>query len=151
MIYPRVISHSKASPGRGRSIRTSTHVTTPHSLTTDRPTMQQIPEFSDDQLLVICEIADVIACECPARLVGLLREVRKFRQYTLSCIEKWPESTEMHEWLAGEIAGIEDQLTTVMYEFMAKENLLNEQGYLDMDRLAELSYEASLRQLYRSE
>lgn len=113
--------------------------------------MHRIPEFSDEQLLIICETADVIACECPARLVGLLREVRRFRQYTLGCIEKWPESIEIHEWLASRVSDLEAELAKVLYEFMAKEDLLDEQGQLDMDRFAERSYEASLRQLSRSE
>lgn len=121
------------------------------SLMTHSSTMQKTPEFSDDQLLVICEIADVIACECPARLVGLLREVRKFHQYTLGCIEKWPESADMHEWLAGKIKELESELADVMYEFMAKEDLLDEQGNLDIDRLSERSYEVSLRQISRTE
>jgi hypothetical protein len=116
-------------------------------ITTMQPTK---PEFSDEQLLAICEIADVIACECPARLVGLLRDVRKFREYTLGCIEKWPESAEMHRWLATEISHLEQQLADTMYEFMAKEDLLDDQGQLDVERLSQVSYEASLRQISRS-
>ncbi len=42
-------------------------------------------ELSDEQLVAICEAADVIACECPSYLVRLLHEVREFRRYTTEC------------------------------------------------------------------
>ena len=45
-------------------------------------------DFSDEQLQTICEAAQVIACECPAHLVDLVRRVRQFRRYTQEdCLE----------------------------------------------------------------
>jgi hypothetical protein len=103
------------------------------------------PEFSDDMLLTICEVANVVACECPAHLVGLLRQIRQFRYYTLECIDRFPEDEQTHQWLSEQILQIEARLSQLIFEFMQREDLLDEQQKLDFDRLAERSYQASLR------
>jgi hypothetical protein len=73
------------------------------------------PDFSDEQLQTICESADVIACECPARLVDLLRRVRQFRRYTgEDCLELVPDAAETHYWLSDQILQIEACLSEVL-------------------------------------
>lgn len=105
------------------------------------------PEFSDEQLLAICDIANVVACECPAHLVWLLREVRKFRYYTTGCIERFPEDEETHRWLGKRILEVEEMLSQLLFEFMEREALLDEQQQLDLDKLVERSHAAVLRVL----
>ena len=108
--------------------------------------MLNVPEFSDEQLFKICEISDGIVCECPAYLVGLLRETRKFRNYTKTCAEQLPESIETHEWLSEEALRVERLLSKIIFEFMRREHLLDEHEQLDLKKLAQLSYTAALRQ-----
>jgi hypothetical protein len=105
-----------------------------------------VPQFSDELLLKICEVSDQIDCECPAYLVGLLREVRKFRNYTTNCKVQLPEEIATHEWLAEEALQVEFLLSKIVHEFMRRENLLNEADELDLDKLARRSYQAALRQ-----
>jgi len=104
------------------------------------------PEFSDQQLENICETANIIACECPAYLVWLLREVRKFRRYTVECINRFPEDAENHRWLDGQAIRVEALLSEIIFEFMEREELLNDQRQLDLEKLAQRSYIAALRQ-----
>lgn len=96
-------------------------------------------EFSDEQLIALCEAADVIACECPSYLVRLLHEVREFRRYTGECIENFPEDTATHIWLSNRAAQVEMLLSVTIWEFLQKENLLDHQNKLNLDRLSERS------------
>lgn len=105
-----------------------------------------IPQFSDEELQEICNISDVISCECPAYLVGLLREVRKFREYTASCPQDEPQAIEIHQWLAGETLRIDRLMSEIIYEFMQRESLLDANGQLVLKRLADRTYAAALRQ-----
>jgi hypothetical protein len=108
-------------------------------------------QFSEEQLIAICENANVIACECPARLVDLLQKVRKFRRYTFECMEQYPDEIEIHQWLDRQVQQIELRLSEVMLEFMQKENLMDEQNQLDLEKLAQRSYQAAIRQLDEAE
>lgn len=105
-----------------------------------------IPQFSDEELQEICNISDVISCECPAYLVGLLREVRKFREYTANCPQEEPQAIEIHQWLAGETLRIDRLMSEIIYEFMQRENLLDENGQLVLKWLSDRTYAAALKQ-----
>lgn len=106
------------------------------------------PSFlSDEQLVNICEIANVIACECPAYLVSLLQEVRKFRHYTAECVEMFPEDEANHLWLGSQAVKIENLLSQIILEFMQRENLLDESDQLNLDALARRNHLAALREM----
>lgn len=107
----------------------------------------RIPDFSDEQLRVICEAANVIACECPAHLVDLLRRVRKFRRYTREdCLMLVPEAAETHYWLSDQILQIEAALIQVLIEFMQREQLLDDRQQVDIAKLADRNLQSVLRQ-----
>lgn len=103
--------------------------------------------LSDELLLAICESVNVIACECPGYLVKLLREVKKFRLYTQSCKEHFPENADVHDWLGKQITSVESLLTLTMIEFLHKEELLDEKGRLNSDALLDRVRLASLKSL----
>ncbi|MBL1174297.1 hypothetical protein [Pantanalinema sp. GBBB05] len=105
-----------------------------------------LPEFSDTQLQMICETADVITCECPAHLVELLRKVRRFRRYTASCADLSPEEAETHRWLADQTSRVEKLLSQILFEFMQREELLDEQSQLNLEKLAHRNRSAALRE-----
>jgi len=98
---------------------------------------QTSPEFSDDQLVAICEAADVIACECPSYLVQLLKEVKEFRRYTTECGERFPDNSDSHHWLSNRASQLEKLLSQTIYEFFQKENLLDEDNRINLQRLSE--------------
>lgn len=105
------------------------------------------PDLSDEQLQVICELANVIACECPAHLVDLLRRVRRFRRYTgEDCLELVPEAAETHHWLSDQILQIEASLVQVLTEFMQREQLLDNHQQVDLAKLADRNLQAVFRQ-----
>lgn len=103
--------------------------------------------FSDEELHLICEYADVIACQCPAYLVTILRSVKKFRHYTINCIEKFPDEAEIHSWLSEEVLQIESRLAQTVFEFMQREQLLDEENQLDLEAMRQRNRSALLEQL----
>lgn len=105
------------------------------------------PQVSDELLLTICESVDVIACECPGYLAKLLREVRKFRRYTQSCIDRYPEDTEVHNWLSDQTGEVERLLCQTIVEFLQKEALLDPDGQLNLRQLYDRAEQASLKSL----
>lgn len=98
--------------------------------------------FSNEQLLSMGEIANVIACECPARLVGLLWEARKFYHYTIDCINRFPEDAETHHWLGQNILEIDTLVSQVLLELMQRENLLDAQQQVNLEALKERQLQA---------
>jgi hypothetical protein len=116
----------------------------PENMIDSSQNLQLSLEFSDEQLLALCEAADVIACECPSYLVRLLHEVREFRRYTSECIERFPEDTATHEWLSNRAAQVEMLLSITILEFLEKENLLDNHNQLNLNRLSERSRKLAL-------
>lgn len=109
-------------------------------------TIQVSPQFSDDQLLAICEAADVIACQCPSYLVHLLKEVKEFHRYTNDCIQTSPEDASVHDWLSNRAAQMEFMLSQTIFELLQRENLIDDQNNLDLSKMAERSRAIALRQ-----
>nr|WP_290225222.1 hypothetical protein [Trichocoleus desertorum] len=109
-------------------------------------TIQVSPQFSDDQLLAICEAADVIACQCPSYLVHLLKEVKEFHRYTNDCIQTSPQDASVHDWLSSRAAQMEFMLSQTIFELLQRENLIDDQNNLDLSKMAERSRAIALRQ-----
>ena len=104
-------------------------------------------EFSEEQLLAICEAADVIACQCPSYLVRLLQEVRAFHRYTEDCIKNFPEDTALHDWLASRAAQMELMLSQIIFELLQREQLIDDQNNLCLRQLSERARAIALRQI----
>ncbi len=102
-----------------------------------KQTIQISSELTDENLLAICEAADVIACECPSYLVRLLNDVREFRRYTNECIERFPSDAETHHWLSSRANQVEMLLSLTIYELLQKENLLDENNQLNLQQLSD--------------
>lgn len=91
--------------------------------------------LSDEQLIAICEFAEVISCKCPSYLVGLLQQVKQFRCYTTECINIFPEDTSTHERLLHRALHVETYLCETIFQLLEEEGLLNEHGQPDLERL----------------
>jgi len=113
----------------------------------DKQQTVRLSEFSDEALLEICRAADVIACECPGYVARLLRQVRAFRSYTLTCIDQFPEDAETHHWLADQANKVESILWETMVELMRKEKLLTDTGEVMIDSLSERARAIALQQI----
>lgn len=107
-------------------------------------TIQISLELSDEQLIAISESIHIIACECPSYLIRLLQEVREFSRYTNECIERFPEDVETHKFLSSRAKQMELLLSSTILEFLHKENLLDENNRLDLDKLAQRSHQLVL-------
>lgn len=108
--------------------------------------IQVSQQFSDEQLLAICEAADVIACQCPSYLVHLLKEVKEFHRYTKECINTSPEDASIHDWLSGRAAQVEQMLSQTIFELLQREALVDDQNNLDLDKMAERARAIAVRQ-----
>ncbi|MDX2228332.1 MAG: hypothetical protein NW220_01750 [Leptolyngbyaceae cyanobacterium bins.349] len=107
----------------------------------------QLTELTDETLLEICRAAQVIACECPAYIARLLRQVRVFREYTTNCIEQFPADAETHEWLSSRAVEVEDILFRTMIELMQKEELIDSNQNVSLDKLSDRAREIVLKQI----
>ncbi|MEO0824238.1 MAG: ATP-binding protein [Cyanobacteria bacterium J06639_16] len=107
-----------------------------------------ISSLSNEGLIEVCMAAEVIACECPGYLARLLKQVRAFRDYTTSCIEKFPEDKETHLWLAEQAKKAEDTIYQTMIELMRKENLIDESSdSILLDKISERARRIIAQQL----
>lgn len=106
-----------------------------------------LTDFSDDDLLEICRAADVIACECPGYVARLLRQVRAFRSYTLSCIDQFPADAKTHEWLASQAEQVDKILWETMITLMQQEGLLDEEGQVKLESLSHRARAIALKQI----
>lgn len=107
----------------------------------------QLTQLTDENLLEICRAAQVIACECPAYIARLLRQVRVFREYTTTCIDQFPNDAETHQWLASKAIEVEEILFRTMIELMQKEGLIDEAQNISLDKLSERAREIVLKQI----
>lgn len=107
----------------------------------------QLTELTDENLLEICRAAQVIACECPAYIARILRQVRVFRDYTTNCIEQFPQDTETHQWLASRALEVEDLLFRTMVELMQREGLIDSQSNVCLDQLSDRARAIVLKQI----
>ncbi|MBW4578818.1 MAG: hypothetical protein KME42_04485 [Tildeniella nuda ZEHNDER 1965/U140] len=114
---------------------------------TDAKRTLKISDLSDEALIEICRAAEVIACECPGYLARILRQVRTFRNYTITCIEQFPQDTETHLWLADRAGQAEALLHQTMIELMQKEELIDDSEHILLDRLSERARATALKQL----
>ncbi|WP_088892879.1 hypothetical protein [Leptolyngbya ohadii] len=105
------------------------------------------PTLSDEQLIAICEYAEVISCKCPAYLAGLLQQVKDFRSYTTDCANFSPEDAATHAWLGDRASQMEAFLIQTIFELMEREGLLDEAGQPDFSRLAQASRSGALQQM----
>lgn len=107
----------------------------------------QLNELTDEGLLEICRAAQVIACECPAYIARILRQVRVFQDYTISCIEQFPNDAETHQWLSAQAAEVEKILFQTMVELMQKEGLIDENQIVSLDKLSDRARNMVMKQI----
>lgn len=107
----------------------------------------QLTELTDEALLEICRAAQVIACECPAYIARLLRQVRVFKEYTTNCVEQFPADAATHQWLSSQASVVEDILFQTMIELMQKEGLIDASYYVSLDKLSTRAREIVLQQI----
>jgi uncharacterized membrane protein YebE (DUF533 family) len=104
-------------------------------------------DVSDELLVEICRAAEVIACECPGYIARLLRQVRSFRQYTMSCTEQFPADAETHQWLAAQAEAVEKILLQTMVELMQREGLIDDTQRIALDKLSDRARRIVLTQV----
>lgn len=60
------------------------------------------------------------------------------------CIERFPEDVETHKFLSGRAKDMELLLSSTILEFLEKENLLDPNNQLNLDKLAQRTHELVL-------
>lgn len=113
----------------------------------DRVDTIQLTELTDENLLEICRAAQVIACECPAYIARILRQVRTFREYTTNCMEQFPADQETHEWLATQAMAVEEILFRTMVELMQREGLIDAGSNVSLSKLSDRARSTMLKQI----
>ncbi|MBF2027217.1 MAG: hypothetical protein IGS48_10680 [Oscillatoriales cyanobacterium C42_A2020_001] len=107
----------------------------------------QLTELTDEALVEICRAAQVIACECPAYIARLLRQVRVFKEYTTTCADQFPADAATHQWLSSQASVVETILFQTMIELMQKEGLIDASLCVSLDKLSTRAREIVLQQV----
>ena len=89
-------------------------------------TVQDGNQISEEAVEELKKHADMIECECPARLMEILENVREFTAYTEQCIEKYPEDKATHKWLKSSSMNLDQLISTTLIQLARYEGFINE-------------------------
>ncbi len=89
-------------------------------------TVEDGSQISEEAVEELKKHADMIECECPAKLMQILEQVRDFTKYTEQCIEKYPEDKATHKWLKSSSMNIDQLLSTTLIQLARYEGFINE-------------------------
>lgn len=89
-------------------------------------TVEDGVQISEEAVEELKKHADMIECECPAKLMQILEQVREFTKYTEQCIEKYPEDKATHKWLKSSSMNIDQLLSTTLIQLARYEGFINE-------------------------
>lgn len=89
-------------------------------------TVEDGVQISEEAVEELRKHADMIECECPAKLMQILEQVREFTKYTEQCIEKYPEDKATHKWLKSSSMNIDQLLSTTLIQLARYEGFINE-------------------------
>jgi len=89
-------------------------------------TVQDGNQISEEAVEELKKHADMIECECPARLMEILDDVREFTAYTEQCIEKYPEDKATHKWLKSSSMNLDQLISTTLIQLARYEGFINE-------------------------
>lgn len=89
-------------------------------------TVEDGSQISEKAVEELRKHSDMIECECPARLIEILEQVREFTNYTEQCIDKYPEDEATHRWLRSSSMNIDQLLSTTLIQLARFEGFINE-------------------------
>lgn len=91
-------------------------------------------QISEEAISELNKHADMIDCECPHKLIQILKVVREFEEYTDECIEKYPEDKDTHVWLKSSALNIDQLLSTTLIQLARIEGFIDENNeFIDRD------------------
>jgi hypothetical protein len=99
-------------------------------------TVEDGAQISKEAMEKLRQHADMIECECPAKLIEILTMVREFTDYTTECIEKYPDDKATHQWLRSSSMNLDQLLSTTLIQLSRFEGFINEQNEI-VDRVKE--------------
>lgn len=76
------------------------------------------------------EHADMLECECPHHLLGILEQVRAFEKYTTECIARFPEDAGTHQWLLNAAFNIDTLLSATVVQLARIEGFVDAKNEL---------------------
>lgn len=98
-------------------------------------TVEDGSQLSEEALNELDKHADMIECECPSQLMGILDKVREFTEYTDQCIEKYPEDKATHKWLKSSALNLDQLISTTLIQLARIEGFINEDNEIvDRDK-----------------
>lgn len=89
-------------------------------------TVEDGNQISEEAVQELRKHADMIECECPAKLMEILDKVRDFTAYTEDCIEKYPDDEATHRWLKSSAMNLDQLISTTLIQLARFEGFINE-------------------------
>lgn len=89
-------------------------------------TVEDGSQISEEAVQELSKYVDMIDCECPEKLIEILRKVRSFTAYTEGCIEKYPDDRATHKWLKSSSTNLDQLISTTLIQLARFEGFINE-------------------------
>ncbi|RYZ72606.1 MAG: hypothetical protein EOP09_02960 [Proteobacteria bacterium] len=69
--------------------------------------------------------SDMLACQCPAKLLEILDLIRSFETYSESCIVDYPSDAKTHTWLKNQALNLDQLLCNTVIQLARMEGFVS--------------------------
>jgi len=76
------------------------------------------------------QYSDMLACQCPEKLLEILHSIRSFIDYSDSCIVRYPADAETHVWLRTAALNLDKLLCGTVVQLARMEGFIDDQNNL---------------------
>ena len=83
-----------------------------------------------EAMIALSEKSSTLKCECPKHLIKLLKEIRLFQDYELSCMTATDKDRETHAWLHASAVNIDQMLSGTIAQLARLEGMIDEENLI---------------------
>lgn len=86
--------------------------------------------LSPASIALLKQYSDMLECQCPGKLLGILDSIREFTTYTAACIDQYPDDARTHQWLQTASLNLDKLLCGTIIQLARMEGFVNEANEL---------------------
>jgi hypothetical protein len=86
--------------------------------------------LTKDGIETLRRYSDMIACQCPGKMLEILELIRSFEEYTIACVSTFPDDAETHQWLYKAAVNLDKLLCGTIMQLARVEGFLDENNRL---------------------
>lgn len=86
--------------------------------------------LTDDSVDTLRQHTDMLACQCPGKLLEILDSIRSFTDYSNSCIVQYPADAQTHVWLRTAAQNLDKLLCGTVMQLARMEGFVDDNNQL---------------------